>query len=361
MKILRRVKTGFPKKYVYITALLFMVAVIMRINDTEQITNTIFFIRRIVLFSSIYILWALLLDYINALIKPLEKERSVSIQVLERLISLVLLVLFNLVISNVIYYSIPLIYSNFSVSDAYLDFQPYILKSIIIRCIDVVIIGLILKIIDGYQSLQKQNLQVISLENQLHISQLETLRNQLDPHFLFNTLHTLNTLIGYDDKKARSMVIKVTNLLRKILDKRERQLITFDEELDYFKNYLEIEEERFHDRLEVQINVEDAIREIMVPTLVLQPLIENAFKHGIVHIESKGTIKLNALKKEGDFIISLSNTIAKNKKLNAPVSTNFGLQNLDMRLQQVYGENYILHTKKGIDEYIVTITIKNKN
>lgn len=361
MKILRRVKTGIPKKYIYITALLFMVAVIMQLNNADQITNTSFFARRIVLFTSIYILWALLLDYINALIMPLEKERSVSIQVIERFISLTIIVLVNLVISNVIYYSIPLIYSSISVSEVYLDFQPYILKSIIIRCIDVVIIGFILKIIDGYQTLQKQNLQVVSLENQLHISQLETLRNQLDPHFLFNTLHTLNTLIGYDDKKARSMVIKVTNLLRKILDKRERQLITFDEELDYFKNYLEIEEERFHDRLEIQIDVEDATREILVPTLILQPLIENAFKHGIAQLESKGIIKLNALRKDDNFIISLSNSIAKNNKINTSLSTNFGLKNLDMRLQQVYGENYTLQSKKGIDNYKVTITIKNKN
>ncbi|WP_298903813.1 sensor histidine kinase [uncultured Psychroserpens sp.] len=359
MKILRRNKTDIPKKYIYIIALLFMVTVIMQINSTEQITNTGFFIRRIVLFSSIYFLWALLLDYINALVKSFEKERSVLIQVIERLVSLVLLVLFNLVITNVIYYVVPLIFKSMTVTDVYLDFQPYILKSIIIRCIDVIIIGFILKVVYGYQSLQKQKLQVVSLENQLHISQLETLRNQLDPHFLFNTLHTLNTLIGYDDKKARSMVIKITNLLRKILDKRDRQLITFDEEIDYFKNYLEIEEERFHDRLEIQINVEDVTREIMVPTLILQPLIENAFKHGIGQLEGKGTIKLKAFRKDNNFIISLSNTI--NNKSNVSISTKFGLKNLDMRLQQVYGDNYILDTKEGIEDYIAIITIKNIN
>ena len=361
MKILRRHKTGIPKKYVLLVALLFIIVVLIQISGTEQNPNAALFIRRIVLFGSVYFLWALLLDYINALIKPFEKDKSIVLQIIERLISSGLLVLINLGVTNIFYYAILISFEGMNLSEAYHDFQPYILKSIIVRYLDVVIIGLILKIVDANQALQKQKLQVVSLENQLHISQLETLRNQLDPHFLFNTLHTLNTLIGYDDKKARSMVIKVTNLLRKILDKRERQLITFDEELDYFKNYLEIEEERFYDRLEVIIDIEDATREIMVPTLMLQPLIENAFKHGIAQLESKGNIKLMALKKDNNFVISLSNSIPKNKESNASVSTKYGLKNLDMRLRQVYGENYVLRTKKGIDYYTITITIKNKN
>ena len=361
MNILRRYKAEITKKYVYIAALLFSLAVIIQVSGAEQNPNIGLFLRRILLFGSVYVFWALFIDYINALIKPFEKGKPVFFQIIERLISAVLLVLFNLVVTNIIYYVILISFGYFTISEAYFDFQPYIIKSIVIRFIDIIIISIILKIIDAYQALQKEKLKVISLENQLHISQLETLRNQLDPHFLFNTLHTLNTLIGYDDKKARLMVIKVTNLLRKILDKREQQFITFDEELDYFKNYLEIEEERFHDRLEVIINVEDSTRQIMVPTLMLQPLIENAFKHGIAQLEEKGIITLKALIKENDFIISLSNTIPKDKESNASVSTKVGLQNLNSRLQQVYGKNYILDLKNETENFKVTITIKNKN
>jgi sensor histidine kinase YesM len=361
MNILRRHKAEIPKKYVYIAALLFSLVVVIQVSRAEQNSSAGLFLRRIVLFGSVYVFWALFIDYINALIKPFEKEKSISIQIIERLISAILLVVFNLIVTNIIYYAILISFGYFTISEVYYDFQPYIFKSIFIRFFDIIIIGIILKIIDAYQALQKEKLKVISLENQLHISQLETLRNQLDPHFLFNTLHTLNTLIGYDDKKARSMVIKVTNLLRKILDKREQQLITFNEELDYFKNYLEIEEERFHDRLEVKIDIEDETREIMVPTLMLQPLIENAFKHGIGQLEDKGTIELNASIKERDFIISLSNTIPKHKESIASVSTKVGLQNLKSRLQQVYGKDYILKTKKGTKNYTITITIKNKD
>jgi len=360
MKILRRDKTGIPKKYVFIAAILFSISVIIQVSIRDQNSNSLVYIRHIVLFTSVYVFWAIFIDYINALVAPFRVVKSVLTQILERFISAFILILLNLLITNFIYYVFLIVFMGFTISDVYQDFAPYILMSIIIRFLDLIIIGIILKFINAFQTLQKQKLKVISLENQLHISQLETLRNQLDTHFLFNTLHTLNTLIGYDDKKARSMVIKVTNLLRKILDKREQQLITFDEELDYFRNYLEIEEERFHDRLEVFINVEDETREIMVPTLMLQPLIENAFKHGIAQLEGKGIITLNAFIKECDFIISLSNTIAKHKTSIASVSTKVGLQNLDMRLQQVYDEGYILNTKKGIDNYTVTITIKNK-
>lgn len=357
MNILKRYKTGIPKKYVYIVALLFCVAVMIQVSSAEQNLGVGLFLRRMVLFGAIYIFWAVCIDYINALVQPFHKKKSIFFQIIERFSSSFILVLLNLGVTNILYYVILISFAGMTVSEAYVDFQPYILKSIIVRFIDVIIIGLILKIIAAYQSLQQQKLKVISLENQLHISQLETLRNQLDPHFLFNTLHTLNTLIGYDDKKARSMVIKVTNLLRKILDKRAKQIITFEEEIDYFKNYLEIEEERFHDRLEVTMNVDDATRKIMVPTLMLQPLVENAFKHGIAQLEDKGTIELNAFLKDDIFVISLSNTIAADEVLNTTVSMNIGLQNLESRLQQVYGKNYTLQTEKKTNHFVVTIKI----
>lgn len=360
MNILRRHKTDIPKKYVYTVALLFSLAVIIQVSGAEPNPSVSLFLRRIVLFGSVYCFWALFLDYINALIKPFEEGSSIFFQVTERLISAFLLVLLNLGITNIIYYTVLISFMNITISEAYLDFEPFIIKSIIIRVFDIIIIGLILKIVEAYQTIHKQKLQVVSLENQLHISQLETLRNQLDPHFLFNTLHTLNTLIGYDDKKARSMVIKVTNLLRKILEKREQQLITFEEELDYFRNYLEIEEERFHDRLAVIMNVEDETRGIMVPTLMLQPLIENAFKHGIAQLEGKGAIRLDAFMEGSSFTISLSNAIPAQALSSASNSTNMGIQNLDNRLQQVYGEDYMLITKKEEGLFVVTIKINHK-
>jgi|GEM_PF-1698446 len=360
MNILRSHSTDIPKRYVYISALLFSLAVIIQVSATEQNPSTGLFLRRFILFGSIYAFWALVLDYINSLIKPFEKGKPILVQISARLVSATFLVLLNVLTTNIIYYSILIAFAGFTISEAYLDFQPYIIKTIIVRFFDIIAIGFMLKLIEANQTLQAQKLRVVSLENQLHISQLETLRNQLDPHFLFNTLHTLNTLIGYDDKKARSMVIKITNLLRKILDKREKQLITFDEEMDYFKNYLEIEEERFHDRLEVAIDIEHETRDIMVPTLMLQPLIENAFKHGIAQIEGKGLISLKAFIKRDVFTINLSNNIPEHNLPSPPNSTKVGLQNLESRLQQVYGKEYVLNTETIENNFVATIKINRK-
>lgn len=361
MNILKRIKTDIPKVYVYIAALLFSAAVIIQISSRNENPSLIVYIRHILLFTTVYLLWAVCIDFINALIQPFKTGTSVFIQVLERVVSTVILAFTNLCISNFIYYSFLIIFMGVSISDAYLDFEPYIFKSFAIRIIDIIIIGLILKLINAFQSLQKQKLRVVSLENQLHISQLETLRNQLDPHFLFNTLHTLNTLIGYDDKKAKSMVIKVTKLLRKILEKKDKQFIPFKEELEYFSNYLEIEEERFHDRFEFFMDIDEKTKVIMVPTLILQPLIENAFKHGIAQIEGKGEIKLKTTLKDNVFLIELSNTIPNNHLTIVANSTKVGLTNLISRLQQVYNDDYIFTTKKVQDKFVATIKINQKN
>lgn len=357
MVILAKYKLEVPKRYVYISALLFSLAVILQVVNAEQDVNALVYIRHITLFTAVYLFWALTIDYLNGLVKPFDQNRLIFLQITERFISATILVFLNLIITNILYYTVLVIFTNFTLAEVYGDFSPYFLKSILIRFLDVIIIGAILKIMETYQTVQKQKLKVVSLENKLHLSQLEALRNQLDPHFLFNTLHTLNTLIGYDDKKARSMVIKVTNLLRKILDRREKHLITFEEELEYFTSYLDIEEERFHDRLEVTIDVEDNTLDTLVPTLILQPLIENAFKHGIAQIEGEGKINLEAKLQENRLVIHLSNSIPKKNQSIAVNSTKVGLTNLQSRLQQVYGDNFEFSTEKKDNLFLVTLKI----
>ena len=356
MQILRSQKVNLPKKYVYLSALLISILVILQVSSRAE-NNTIF-LGNIVLLLSNYLVWALGIEYIYGAIQPFKSFKELRFtKVLEVLISLFFLVIIHLLITNVIYYSYKISISNFTFIEAFNEFKPFVLKSILSRFFDVFIIAVLLKIIETYNTVERQKTQVVSLENQLHLSQLETLRSQLNPHFLFNTLHTLNSLIGYDDKKAKSMVIKVTNLLRKILEKREQQMITLAEEMDYFKNYLDIEEERFHDRLEVVIDVDDKTKDIQVPTLLLQPLIENAFKHGISHIEGKGIINLKASLEQDILIIKLSNSIPKIYKIHLQHSTKVGLQNLKSRLDQIYSDAYEFSTEKKKDTFEVTIKI----
>lgn len=357
MNLLGRQKLLIQKRYLYLVAVLFSAVVVLQISVREQNPTIVIYARHIILFTSIYFFWALVIDYINSLIQPFEAGRTKFIQIVERCISAIILAIANLVVTNFIYYAFLILCAGFSVSDAYVDFQPYIAKSFFIRFFDIIIIGSILKVIDTYQAVQKQKMKVVTLENKLHVAKVEALRYQLDPHFLFNALHTLNTLIGYDDKRAKSMLIKVTKLLRNILEKRENQMIPFREEMAYYKSYLEIEKERFYDRLEVVIDVSDDTRDILVPTLMLQPLIENAFKHGIAKIENKGVISLKAFTVDDNLTIQLMNTIPRTDSAPLSNSTKIGLENLKNRLLQVYPTSHDFTVKKEDDTYSVSITI----
>lgn len=361
MKILERQKLNIKKKYILIAAILLSFIIVLQINSTNTSNTLKVTLSDIVFFIANYSLWALMIEYVYGAVKPFNVSSNWNLLLIFRaFISLIILVFIHLIITNIIYYSFVIFKTGISVLEAFNNFKPFILKSILSRCIDVFVIIILLKILQTYVTVQKQKLQVLTLENELNVAQLETLRWQLNPHFLFNSLHTLNTLIGYDDERAQEMIIKITNLLRKMLSQKEVHLITFEEELEYFKNYLEIEQERFYDRLNVKLEIEKETNNILVPTLMLQPLIENAFKHGISRIEGKGDIHLKASTIERQLVISICNTIPKEGSVPSPLSTKVGLVNLKNRLDKVFGGNYEFSTIKENNQFTATIKIDQK-
>lgn len=356
MQMLKKQKLHIRSVYLYLSAVLFATILVLQISSTNAVQNTQDVVRYSVLFVSNYIIWVLMIGYINGSIQSF--TRSSLQRIISSIISLLILVLVNLVISNIIYYGYLIGIGNFTIDGAWLDFKPFILKSFLSRCLDLIAIIILIKIIDGYLTIQKQKTEVITLENQLHLSQLETLRYQLDPHFLFNALHMLHSLIGYDDEKAKAMVIKITNLLRRMLDEKETHFITFEEELDYFRNYLDIEQERFHDRLVIHMEVDDSAASVKVPALMLQPLIENAFKHGISLIDTKGEITLKVKIVQDQLSIVLSNSIPKQAPHAKVHSTNVGIGNLKQRLDQMYGEAYSFSAERKDTIFVVTLMLK---
>ncbi len=347
---------GFGKKYVYLVALTISLIVVLQVSNNRE-GKLYIFLSDIVYYFSNYFVWAFLIEYINGIIQPKNfKNRLLGIVLF--VIGILSLALVQLVFTNIIYYGFRVLTTQESVTDAFYDFKPIIFKSFLSRFLDITIIIISLRILDTYQKLQYKKLQVLSLEKDLNQSQLFALQSQLNPHFLFNSLHTLNTLIGYDDEKARSMVMKITKLLRKILSHKETPDISFKEELEYFENYLDIEQERFNDRLDVVIDVDENTKEIRVPTLVLQPLIENAFKHGVSLEGGKTMIQLIAKVKEKDFYISLKNSIPEEKKQRLETSTKIGLKNLKQRLEVMYAGNFDFKTTIIENMFVVSIIIK---
>jgi len=147
--------------------------------------------------------------------------------------------------------------------------------------------------------------------------------------------------------------------MRKTLDQRGKHLISLEEELEYIQNYLDIEQERFHDRLKIELDIANDAKQIQVPALMLQPLIENAFKHGISLIETEGEIHLSGVLDYGNLILELRNSVPNETKLSKVPSNKLGLSNLKKRLDQVYGNYYEFSTKKEGAFFIVRMIIKN--
>lgn len=148
---------------------------------------------------------------------------------------------------------------------------------------------------DYYQKYREREVRSVELEGRLAQAELQNLKMQLQPHFLFNTLHTISVLMMRDTAMANRMLIRLSDLLRITLDGTGSQLVTLKEELEFLSSYLEIEQTRFQDRLQVTIQAPRETLDAKVPNLILQPLVENAIRHGIGNRTTAGTIRVGSV------------------------------------------------------------------
>ena len=192
-----------------------------------------------------------------------------------------------------------------------------------------------------YQQLQQQTEQTLKATAAAHQAQLKMLRYQLNPHFLFNTLNAISTLIldGANDT-ANKAVTRLSDFLRYTLDNDPMSRVTLGSELAAIDLYLEIEKVRFGDRLVIEKSIEAAAGEALVPSLILQPLIENAIKYAISPMENGGTLRISARVQHDTLVMQLSDT---GPGLSAPAGSKktggVGLKNTRERLQQLYGDD----------------------
>ncbi|HUP42731.1 MAG TPA: histidine kinase [Thermoanaerobaculia bacterium] len=157
-----------------------------------------------------------------------------------------------------------------------------------------------------YRAMRRREARAARLEGQatelrarLAEARFDALRHQLHPHFLFNTLNTVAALVERDPATTRATVVRLSELLRRALDGGDRQEVTLAEELSFVEGYLEIERTRFGDRFAVRLRVEDGVRGALVPSLILQPLVENAIRHGIARATRPGRIWIDAGREGG--------------------------------------------------------------
>jgi len=179
---------------------------------------------------------------------------------------------------------------------------------------------------------QRLHLESVTVRAQLH-----ALRMQLNPHFLFNALHLVTGLIDADPANAKRVIVRLGSFLRRVLDEHEREQIRLGEELEFVEDYLAIQRARFGERVSCSIAVAFNAREALVPPLVLQPLMENAVKHGMGSGDANVCVDLSASADAEWLDITIANAIPASRPLT-PKGMGIGLKNLRERLTTIYGE-----------------------
>ncbi|HVE56489.1 MAG TPA: histidine kinase [Pyrinomonadaceae bacterium] len=179
-------------------------------------------------------------------------------------------------------------------------------------------------------------IETSQLETRLAEARLNALKMQLHPHFLFNTLNSISVLMRDDALTANKMLVKLSELLRAALKSESSQEISLEDELEFLRAYLEIEQMRFQDRLTVDFQIENETLDAQIPNLILQPLLENAIRHGIAPRAERGKILIESRRENGFLRLAVSDNGAG---LQSSANENgIGLKNTRERLEKLYGE-----------------------
>jgi signal transduction histidine kinase len=209
-----------------------------------------------------------------------------------------------------------------------------------------------------YRESQQRALETAQLETRLIDAQLQALQSQLHPHFLFNTLHAISALMHRDVQAADRMLVQLSDLLRMTLDTVNHPEIRLTEEMDFLAKYLRIEQVRLGDRLTVALDVDADVLDAVVPALILQPLAENAIKHGIAPHVSPGRVTV-AARRDGDMLtMTVSDTgPGPGERAMAAFSSGIGVSNTRARLTHQFGARFRFEFQRHREGFTVLVAI----
>jgi two-component system, LytTR family, sensor kinase len=216
--------------------------------------------------------------------------------------------------------------------------------------------------VNYYQSFRKGELRASRLETQLAQSQLEALKMQLHPHFLFNTLHSISALLNRDTEAARRMITRLGDFLRLTLENAGAQEVTLQEEMEFLSKYLEIERIRFRDRLTTQVDVDPSVLDVRVPNLILQPIVENAMRHAVAS-QHDGRIEISAFPRNGSLRIQVRDNGPglTDDSFTNQFGKGVGLANTKARLERLYGSEHLLELANGAEGgLVVTLEVPRR-
>ena len=199
---------------------------------------------------------------------------------------------------------------------------------------------------DYYRRFQERQMQAARLETQLTEARLEALRMQINPHFLFNTLHAISSMVERNPSGVRKMVARLSALLRHTLDHDGAQEIPLNRELDVLDDYLAIMQVRFENRLTIRRNVDSDVLDAMVPDMILQPIVENAIKHGVTQRATPGWVLIEA-QRDNDTLRLVVEDNGPGLTLSENLNQGVGLSNVRSRLHQMYDDHADLTLSTG--------------
>jgi len=205
---------------------------------------------------------------------------------------------------------------------------------------------------DFYRRLRDSQIRAAALERALTTAHLASLRMQLSPHSLFNLLHTIRGQIDWDPAAARTMIVQLGDLLRRLLKAGEREYSRLGDEMQFVRLYLELQQRRFADRLSVDIPQPAALPSAWVPSLIVQPLVENAVVHGLAGHQGPVVVRVTAVGSRGSLILRVANTFAARPSGG---SGGIGLRNVRDRLTIQFGERASFRAGPEEGEWVAEI------
>jgi LytS/YehU family sensor histidine kinase len=246
------------------------------------------------------------------------------------------------------------------------NYRPYhlfLLKALPLRFVSgtlfYLMVALVYYLLRNYENARKQEQTRNELEQKIREAQIEMLKSQINPHFLFNSLNSINYLTLQDPGAARAMIVKLSDYLRYSIAHSE-QWVSLQEELNNVSRYLEIEQVRFGDKLAFRLEYEKELAGYEIPCMILQPLVENALKHGVYQSLGQVHIYLNVIKEPGHLTIRIMNDIDPEAPKSTP-GTGLGLANIRERLRLLYDSNQYLKTIREENKFIAELHLPERH
>ncbi len=213
--------------------------------------------------------------------------------------------------------------------------------------LQILLFALVYYALEQFRERQSRDLAESELRNRLAEAELGSLRTQLQPHFLFNTLNTISALMRSDPDAGQRVIAGLGDLLRASLDQLREQQVSLDEELDFLRLYLDIQQARLGDRLSWDLDVQSDVRSALVPSLLLQPLVENAFRHGLEPKQGSGRVSVRVRRDGAALTIEIDDDGRGPGTL--PCTEGIGLRNTRERLARLYDNDWSLDLQPGAE------------